>query len=207
MSYKELPEGYIFHRKIDLKNNKKQYWLVQGLCFGTFILFIALGVVITIFGNLKPSGHEGVMWFVMLLTWSVGYLVYIVLHELTHGVFIWMFSKAKPRFGFSFSYAYCASDAYFTKKEYVVIALSPVVVWGIVFAVLNAVFPVSGWFWVIWMLQAGNIGGAAGDFFCTYQIAHCPKDVLVFDGGTDMTIYRRATDEELKSATQEEEGA
>ena len=205
MKCKELPAGYVFHQKIDLKNNKKQYWLVQGLCFGTFVLFAAIGVVITLFGNLALSGYEGLMWFLPLFVWSVGYLAYIVLHELTHGVFIYAFSKMKLRIGFSFSYAYCASDAYFNKKEYIIIALAPVVVWGIVFAALNAVFRTMAWFWVIWMLQAGNIGGAAGDFFCTYQVTHCPKDVLVFDGGTDMTIYRRATDEELQSATQEEE--
>ena len=58
MKCKELPAGYIFHQKIDLKNNKKQYWLVQGLCFGTFSLFAAIGVVITFFGNLAPSGYE-----------------------------------------------------------------------------------------------------------------------------------------------------
>ena len=207
MSCKQLPEGYVFHQKIDLKENKKQFWLVQGLCYGTFALFVAFGVVITVFGNLAPNGFEGPALFIMLLTWSVGYLVYIVLHELTHGVCMLAFSKQKIRFGASFTYAYCASDAYFNKKEYIITALAPVVVWGIVFAVLNAVFRIEGWFWVIWMLQAGNIGGAMGDFFCTYKITHCPKDVLVLDRGTDMTIYRRATDEELQNTAQEEEAA
>ena len=205
MSCKELPEGYVFHEKIDLKNNKKQFWLVQGLCYGTFVLFAALGFVIMFFGNLAPSEHGGIMWIVMLFTWSVGYLVYIVLHELTHGLFMYAFSGRKIRFGASFTYAYCGSDSYFNKKEYIMIALAPVVVWGIVFAVLDAVFRIEGWFWVIWLLQAGNIGGAMGDFFCTYKIAHCPKDVLVLDNGTDMMIYRRATDEELQGAVQEEE--
>ena len=205
MRYQELPAGYIFHGKIDLKNNKKEFWRVQGICFGVFIVFAALGFVITRYGGLASSGYKGYMRLVPLAVWCGGYLVYIVLHELTHGIFMYAFSKSKLRFGIGLTFAYCGSSAYFNKREYIIIALAPVVLWGIVFAVLNAVFLTGAWFFVIWMLQAGNIGGAAGDFYCTNKIAHSPKDILVLDTGTDMTIYRKATDEELQSKIQEEE--
>ena len=88
------------------------------------------------------------------------------------------------------AYAYAGSDAYFTRPAYVAIALAPVVVWGIVFAVLAACLP-REWFPAVWLWQLVNISGAAGDFYCTCRILRAPRDTLVQDTGTAMTFYRK----------------
>jgi hypothetical protein len=113
-----------------------------------------------------------------------------VLHELVHGIFMKHYSGVKPKYGFTLLYAYAGSTAYFNKKSYIIIALAPVVIWGIVLGVLCAVLPVS-WFWVFYFIQMGNISGAAGDAYVTYKMLTFPKDILVNDTGVAMTVYTK----------------
>ena len=120
----------------------------------------------------------------------LGYIAYIVLHELVHGVFMKCFSGIKPKYGFTLMYAYAGSSAYFNKKSYIIIALAPVVIWGAVLGVLCAVLPQS-WFWVVYLIQIGNISGAAGDFYVTFKFLKLPKDILVNDTGVAMTVYTK----------------
>lgn len=74
------------------------------------------------------------------------------------------------------------------KKAYIFIALAPVVLWGIVLAVINAFVP-EAWFWVVYLLQVINLSGAAGDLFVTVKFSRFPKDILVRDYGVGMTVY------------------
>ena len=79
----------------------------------------------------------------------------------------------KPRYGFTVMYAYAASDACFCRRDYILIALAPVVVWGLVLGVLAALAD-GGWFWVVWMIQAINLSGAAGDLYvCLLYTSRC----------------------------------
>ncbi len=206
MCYKELPQGYDYLDKIDLKNNKKQFWLVQGMGLGIMVLTIVAGCfIVNPYRALTDEPSLDV--FLSISVMAVGYIAYIVFHELTHGVFMYAFVRKKLIFGASFSYAYCGSTAYFDKKHYIVIALAPVVVWGAVFGILTVFFHSGVWFWTIWLIQAGNLGGAAGDFFCTYKMCRYPKDILVQDTGTSMTVFCRKSGDELAPAeeTQREE--
>ena len=87
-------------------------------------------------------------------------------------------------------YAYAGSNCYFNKKHYIIIALAPIVIWGIVLLVLNLVFKET-WFWVIYFIQIFNLSGAAGDLYVTYRFSKLPKDILIKDIGVNMTIYTK----------------
>lgn len=87
-------------------------------------------------------------------------------------------------------YAYAGSEAYFTKKRYFIIALAPVAVWGVVLLALCMLVP-APWFWTVYLIQIGNIAGAAGDFYVVWRFAAMPPDILVRDAGVDMTVYSR----------------
>lgn len=115
-------------------------------------------------------------------------VLYIVLHELVHGIFMKRFSGIKPNYGFTLMYAYAGSTAYFNKKHYIIIALAPIVVWGIVLTIINCFVPAS-WFWVVYFIQIMNISGAAGDLYVTYKFSKMPKNILVHDSGVAMTVY------------------
>ena len=124
----------------------------------------------------------------------VGLVAYIVLHELTHGVFLSAFTKMKPKFGFTGWAAYCGNEGYCDKPRYAVVALAPLVFWGIVFAVLNVFFHEGIWFWVIWFLQTMNVGGSSGDIYVSCKLIKYPKEILVQDTGMEMKIYCRAAE-------------
>ena len=189
-SYAMLPQGYAPYASIDLVHNKKQFWIVNGL---SVVLCVIMWVLPALWGYslLDFNGEESLSaYFLRVGAAIVGLLAYIVLHELTHGV-VMKACGASVRYGYKVVYAYAGSDAYFTRPAYVAIALAPVVVWGIVFAVLAACLP-REWFPAVWLWQLVNIGGAAGDFYCTCRILRAPRETLVQDTGTAMTFYRKS---------------
>lgn len=188
-SYAMLPQGYAPYASIDLVHNKKQFWIVNGL---SVVLCVIMWVLPALWGySLLDFGGDGSLsaYFLRVGIAIAGLLAYIALHELTHGA-VMKACGASVRYGYKVVYAYAGSDAYFTRPAYVAIALAPVVVWGIVFAVLAACLP-REWFPVVWLWQLVNISGAAGDFYCTCRILRAPRDTLVQDTGTAMTFYRK----------------
>ena len=188
-SYSTLPQGYVPFAAIDLVHNKKQFWIVNGL---SVVLCVIMLILPALWGrSLRDIVGEGPLPALLLRLGVAiaGPLAYIALHELTHGA-VMKACGASVRYGYRVAYAYAGSDAYFTRSAYIVIALAPVVLWGIVFAVLTACLP-EHWFWVGWLWQLMNVSGAAGDFYCSIRILRAPRDTLVQDTGTAMTFYRK----------------
>lgn len=180
-----LPENYRKLCDIDLEKNKKQYYIVNGLS-----LVLALIVLLPVWLLAPESAelfHEATC-FVMLL---VGMFGYIFLHEAVHGVCFWYFSRQKPRFGWKSAYAYAASDSYYHKGPYLVIGLAPVVLWGVVLAVLAVLLPAE-WYWTVQIIQLINLSGAAGDLYVTWLLSRMPKDILIQDAGVAMQVFAPA---------------
>lgn len=190
-SYAALPQGYCHTpaATIDLVHNKKQFWIVNGL---SVVLCVIMLILPFLWGrSLRDFVGEGPLPALLLrLVVVAGLLAYIALHELTHGA-VMKACGASVRYGYKVVYAYAGSYAYFIRSAYFVIALAPVVLWGIVFAVLTACLP-EHWFWVGWLWQLMNVSGAAGDFYCSIRILRAPRDTLVQDTGTAMTFYRKS---------------
>lgn len=184
-SYEFLPQGYLPTASIDLLNNKKQFWIVNILS----LLLIPICVLPVLLQGKPFDLFEGPNWWKGLLAAALIF-VYMALHEAVHGIAIKL-CGAKAYYGFKVAYAYAGSDAYFSRFAYLFIALSPVVLWGVVLAVLCAVLP-DEWFWVFYLIQITNISGAAGDFYCTYRILKAHPQTLVRDTGTAMTFYTPA---------------
>ena len=125
--------------------------------------------------------------FVSLMAFT---FIYLVLHELVHGITMKLCGTKKVKYGFTGLYAFAGSDDYYDKKSYIIIALAPVVFWGIVLAVINAFVPES-WFWVVYFIQISNISGAAGDMYVTLKFSKMPKDILITDNGVGMKVYSK----------------
>lgn len=186
-SYRELPQGYRQILHIDLQKDKKLALLVNGLalliCVVMIALLLALAPIERLFRN---SGRTELL--VKLAVMYGGMIVYIILHEAVHGIVMRRFSDAKVRFGFTGPYAYAGSDAYYCRRHYIIIALAPIVVWGIVLGILNVLVP-EDWFYVVYMIQMINISGAAGDLYVSWKMNRLPADILVRDSGVAMTVY------------------
>ncbi len=183
-----LPEGYRPILSLDLQKNKRQMIIVNiiGAVIAIVMLAVALPLVpISALFDMSSGLGAYALRFGILL---VGMVLYIILHELVHGIFMKALSGVKPRYGFTVIYAYAGSDAYFNKKSYILIALAPVVIWGAVLGVLNALVPTS-WFWVVYLIQMVNLSGAGGDIYVTFKFSRLPRDILVRDTGVAMTVF------------------
>ena len=180
----ELPEGYSEIFKVDLQKDKKMALLINVLGFVIMIVMFCIGVLFVPISTLFDIQND----FGRLVLMSVGLILYMVLHELVHGICMKYFGTPKVNYGFTGLYAYAGSNAYFTKKPYIIIALAPVVVWGIVLLVIN-LFVDASWFWCVYFIQICNISGAVGDIYVTYKFSKMPKDILVQDIGVSMTVY------------------
>lgn len=189
----ELPLGYNVYEKIDLKSNKKQYLLVNGLS----LLLAGIAVLVALL-FIKPFGKgftgaftdaDG-MGFIKIGLVAVGAIAYIVLHELTHALVMKICLNAKINFGVSFTYAYAGSKGFYNKKSYVLIALAPLFVFLIVFSLLMIFLP-KDYLFVFYLLQIFNLSGASGDIFVSLKMIKMPSDVLVNDTGMAMTVYSK----------------
>lgn len=181
-----LPEGYAPLLTVDLQKNKKLAVLVNLLALLIAVPLVVIGIFLQ---PIELDLDDSLLW-VRYGVMVVGYIVYIILHELVHGVFIRIFSGKRAKYGVTGIYAYAGSDAYFAKLPYLAIALAPVVIWGAVLAVLCALVP-PAWFWAVYFIQIGNLSGAAGDFYVTVRFLGLPRDILVRDYGVGMTVFSK----------------
>ncbi|MBQ7836063.1 MAG: DUF3267 domain-containing protein [Clostridia bacterium] len=192
---KNLPEGYEKIFTIDLSNNKKLFLLVNVGAAVIAILMMALVLPFKSIGMLFDMSSGMTMYALRFSVIIAGSVVYIILHELVHGFFFRMYSGEKAFYGFKLSYAYAGSKWFYDKKSYLVIALSPVIIWGLVLSVL-CIFVPRDFFWSVYFIQIMNISGAAGDLYVTYKMLRLPQDILVRDSGTSMEIFSRAAKNE-----------
>lgn len=188
-NFQSLPDGYREIYSIDLQKNKKtSLWVNLIAIFIAAILAVPMHFVVpisTLF-NLDVKAYLIRFGSLILL-----YILYMVLHEAVHGVAMKICGTKKVKYGFTGLYAFAGSDDYYDKKSYIFIALAPVVLWGIVLAVVNIFVP-QDWFWVVYAIQIGNLSGAAGDLFVTVKFSRLPKDILVKDYGVGMNVFSRS---------------
>lgn len=196
MKLPELPEGYKEKFTIDLKNDKKTY---AGVNIATFIIAAAMMIpalikfpiaIIADFSSLPAFIMYLLKLLLILLLILLLLAAYIVLHELTHAAAMKLCGAKKVNFGFSGLFAYAGSNAFFSKGEYIFIALLPLVFWGIVLLTLNLVLPQS-LFWPIYLIQVQNVSGATGDVYVSARMLGCKKDDLITDNGLAMRVFSR----------------
>ena len=182
-----LPEGYGQKYLIDLKDNKKQFWIVNGLSILIMLLLLAVFFQLMWHGVLELH-FEGLPRQVLVM--ALGTLACIPLHELVHGICIRRSSGKRARYGFTSVYAYAGSECYFNRRDYLIIAAAPVVFWGLVFLLLLLLLPVH-WRWVPYVWQVFNLSGAAGDFYVFHRLRKESDAILCQDTGVKMAVFDR----------------
>jgi hypothetical protein len=184
-SYTALPAGYREIFNIDLNKNKKAAVFINVLAVIILLAMVFPMLPVRPFSILSCIEMAS---FVRPVVFIGGLVLYLVLHEAVHGFFMWIFSKQKPHFGIKGIYAYAGSNAFFSKAHYLIIGLSPIIIWGIVLTILCFAVP-DEWFWYVYLIQVMNISGAAGDIYVSVKFCRMPSDILVQDSGTAMTVY------------------
>ena len=193
-----LPDGYKRTENIDIQNNRKTALFVNVFGLQLFVVFLVPLFFITSVPSLikRMVSDASVDDFIATVILCGGIAVYIVLHEITHGIFMKIFGKAKVKLGFSGFYAYAGSMAYFNKRSYIITALAPMVIWGIIFAAfsVHTYLYYSVYFHVFYILGVINIAVSAGDMYMAVRIGRMDKNVLIRDNGTSMIVYNTHVD-------------
>lgn len=183
-----LPREYREAEQFNLQSNKKEKILVNGAAVLLAVVMAVIGVLLipvkVFFDTESPAPS---LW--RIATMFFGTVAYMLLHEVVRAIFMRAVGKGtKPRLSFAHLSLYAASDAYFNRRDYLLVLLSPVVFFGAVLLVLNVLVP-TPWFWVIYFIQIVNISGAVGDVYVTVRLLRMPKSVLVCDDGISMRMY------------------
>ena len=190
----QLPDGYREIDAVDLQKDKKLSLLVNGLAI---LIGVALAVpmhfVVPLSTLFDMSAGLGA-YFIRFGVLFAAAVVYMVLHELAHGVAMKLCGTKRVKYGYTGLYAFAGSEDYYDKTAYIFIALAPVVLWGAVLLVLQFLVP-TPWFWVVYMVQITNLSGAAGDYFVSARFSRFPNDILVRDNGVSMKVYAQIGEE------------
>ena len=126
-----------------------------------------------------------------------------VLHELIHGAFMSKYG-GKPRYGagiahYILPYFYATTKTIFTRNQFIVIAIAPLVVISLAAIGIMAAFPsIAHWMIIPFVL---NGSGAVGDLWVTRNILRCPKHVLLEDQKSGLIIYGKETDKPMNIST------
>lgn len=142
---------------------------------------LALGVAI-----------DGVWWWNLALSFLalVALMALVVLpHEFCHGLAIRAFG-GQPRYGlgvtqFVFPYAFATTDTRLTRNQFIIVALTPLVVLTLLGLPLMILFELP---WLAVPL-ALNAGGAVGDVWMSLILFSYPAGVTVLDRETGVEIY------------------
>ena len=190
-SVSHLPEGYREIFAVDLQKNKKKGIFVNVIAG---LILVAMVVPMAFFVPMSTMFDVLEDWPRLLAL--VGALVlYMVLHELVHGVAMKLCGTKKVKYGYTGIYAFAGSEDYYDRSAYIFSALAPVVFWGLVLLAVQFFVPLE-WFWIVYWIQIANCSGAAGDLYVTVKFSRLPKDILVKDHGVGMVVYSKEQSKE-----------
>ena len=190
---RSLPGGYRLVKKMDAKN------LGFGLLLtlGSLLLFVAALTVVAlplVFGEVDFSAIDIDAIYTVLLYYILGTVLYMVLHELTHGAAYKAMTGEKLTFGISWSCAFCGVPNVFTYRRTAIIAVyAPFVVFTLLFipALVWSYFYSLSIYIVLALIFATHISGCVGDLYMGHILLRKYTDrlTLVNDSGPCVSVF------------------
>ena len=191
---KELPDGYQPAKTVDV--GEKRFAILMNLAATLLTAAVGVGGFFLKFagdpGSAIPDLSNVWLFEGWLFAILVSLIVYLVLHELTHGIVYKILTGEKLTFGLKLSCAFCGvPDVYVTRKTALLALLAPFTVFSVAFLV--PFFLLSGSlsfsFLVLFSL---HFGGCAGDLYDTFLLLFRLKgNLLMRDTGPRQTFYIR----------------
>lgn len=188
----QLPREYAPALVLDYDHNPK---LSRRLLIAAILIFIGLFLA----GNfylpiyLLAYDEQGLPLSLQGIGLKLGVLVlmfifYTVAHEKLRGVLMKRFSGAESGLEFKGAAAYAKSPGYFSKRDFRIICLGPVLILALLLFLGTMLLPMD-WFWVGFIGQILNLAGSLKDFYSAWQGARQPADVLIQDDGLAQTFF------------------
>lgn len=209
---KELPNGYNQALYLNAKNAK--FGIIMNLiALAIAGIVFAVGILPIIFSENSyfPDAYtEGEAFlahlFIACIVLIVEMLLYMILHELTHGVAYKSLTGERLTFGLTWSCAFCGVPKIFVYRKPALIAcVAPLVLFTVLLIPLTvALYFTHSIFYFVALLVLGlHLGGCAGDIYLTLLLLlkyKSPK-TLVRDTGPEQFIYvpEEIADKEVKN--------
>ena len=194
--YNDLPDGYIEDYVIDAKDTK--FTIIFGLIINVILIVGTIALCLFLkgfsFTAFKEYRQANIHIFLFgMLTLIVSFFIYMILHELTHGLFFKIFTHEKLTFGLTLTVAYCGVPKLYVRKwPMFITTLAPFVTFIFVFG-LPVIFIDNIIFYFVFSLLLGfHIGGCVGDLYgATIMLFKYRKnkDLLINDTGPKQTYY------------------
>jgi hypothetical protein len=189
-----LPEGYAL----------KETYRSTGLAWPRLLLLYGLGITLFLLSGwlflglalqLRPEIGPALLDLAeksrpLLIAGNLAsVVVFIVLHEWAHGLFIYLYTRSRPVYGLRRYYAFAAAPGwYFPQGDYTVIALAPFVLISILgFLAALALPPVLAPALLFGL--AANAAGSIGDLSVVAWLLRKSSRVLVEDVGDEVRLY------------------
>ena len=191
----KLPENYRLVKTVDA--TKAPFAVVFNLLslvmmVGAFaVLYFAFGTDVSLIKEQFLTLPDFTKILALLLL-VVGFIVYIVLHELVHGVVYKAFTKRKLTFGVTMTCAYCGvPDVFVYRTASLCALLASFVIFSIAFIVPMFFLQNTVWFLLLAALFAMHFGGCVGDLYITVLYVFKFRDgkTLMRDTGPVQTFY------------------
>ena len=187
----DLPNGYSLAMHIDATKPK------FGIIFNLIAVIVCIIVMICAFIPLTLNGVSIIdAWasdMLPLVVVLISMCLYMVLHELVHGLAYKFLTRQKLTFGMSWSCAFCGVPEIYTYRKTALISVSaPLIVFSAVLGIATAVlYFVSPIYYVISAFIFGlHLGGCCGDIYVIFLLIKFknPK-ALMRDTGPQQYFY------------------
>ena len=187
---KTLPDHYNLDVTLDLTKNMR---VLLGLNVAGLVLFLFFGAVFwRLFIGARPDFSLQPFRFGALeglLVVVVVSILVVIVHELVHGLFFWIYLRERPIFGFRGAYAFAAApDWYIPRPQFIVVGLAPLVLISGGGLLLLPLLPVGMLPALLFALTV-NAAGAVGDLYVVAWLFTKPDTVLVNDEGDRFAMF------------------
>jgi len=186
-----LPNHYTLLKEIDLSRDRRLLLALNLVGVAQLLLFSRLFMRLVF--SLRPDVSPSITWRIDLIS-LIGIVIalvgVLVLHESVHGLFFWIITRQRPRFGFRGTYAFAAApDWYLPRNPYLVVGLAPLVLITIAGIAFIPFIPVGGLLPLVYALTI-NAAGAVGDVAIVAWLLVKPPNLLIQDRGDAVSIYQ-----------------
>ncbi len=192
---RELPKGYreVYH--INAKDKGTSVALSIASFAITAIVFI-LWMIPLFKSGIDLSNVPASTFFLFYGIFVVTMLLYIVLHEVAHGIVYKIMTGEKLTFGITPTVAFCGVPNVYTYRHCAIASLvTPLIAFTIIFLPIVIFFSFTNPLYYIGFsfIFSMHLGGCVGDGYMTYLLLtkFKNKDILMRDTGPEQFIYKK----------------
>ena len=191
---KYLPPDYRSHKSLNLSGSRTILWLnltaiLLLFFFGWLFsyLVIKLSPINSFQTGIFGLFHSNTLIIIVAILLSI--IIMLVLHELTHAIFFWLFTHEFPRFSLKAGYAFTAApEWYFPRLQYILVGLSPFLIITTASIALT-MFVAPSLIIYLLLIAAFNATGSIRDLIVVAWIFRQPMKILIKDEGDNFYTF------------------